>query len=70
MNPCFLTPNWPVPANVKACSTVRFFEADAAFSDGQYAGLNLGDHVGDDAEQVIKNRQWLAEDLMLPQPPT
>lgn len=38
-------------------------------SRGQYASLNLGDHVGDVSEAVSENRRRLREALCLPQEP-
>ncbi|MFC0323431.1 peptidoglycan editing factor PgeF [Gallibacterium melopsittaci] len=58
-------PNWQVPANVHALSTLR----TDGYSCGTYAGLNLGDHVGDDPNVVQKNRQRLVEQFQLPQYP-
>ena len=55
----WLRPDWPAPANVRACCTTR----EGGFSHGGYAGLNLGDHVGDDPQAVAKNRQWLKDAL-------
>ncbi|SEN62569.1 conserved hypothetical protein [Amphibacillus marinus] len=36
------------------------------FSKPPFAGLNMGLHVQDEYEQVMKNRQWLAESLGYP----
>lgn len=47
-----LVPNWPAPSNIK----VLFSDRRGGFSSGQYAGLNLGSHVGDDAALVLRNR--------------
>ena len=38
-------------------------------SEGRYASLNLGDHVGDDAERVAENRQRLSQSALLPANP-
>jgi YfiH family protein len=54
-----ITPVWPVPANVRAVCSTR----ESGFSAGPYAGLNLGDHVGDNAEAVSRNRQHFAQTL-------
>lgn len=48
-------PDWPAPSNVKALQTTRI----GGVSDGLYASLNLGDHVGDDPLKVAANRQRL-----------
>ncbi len=58
-------PNWPVPANIRACATTRL----GGFSAGPYASLNLGDHVGDDPAQVDSNREHLAQLAELPEQP-
>ncbi|WP_414058432.1 peptidoglycan editing factor PgeF [Pseudomonas sp. HR96] len=50
-----LIPDWPAPANVKACVTTRA----GGVSVGAHAGLNLGDHVGDDRQAVAENRRRL-----------
>lgn len=59
----FITPDWPTPVGVKALSTTRH----GGVSTGVYAALNLGTHVGDQAEAVAENRQRLAN--ALPQAP-
>lgn len=59
-------PNWQVPNNIHTLSTLR----SGGYSCGAYAGMNLGDHVGDTAEIVAKNRQLLVEQFQLPQSPT
>ncbi|MHB1245217.1 MAG: peptidoglycan editing factor PgeF [Sulfuriferula sp.] len=55
MNPDWITPDWPAPARVKALVTTRTGGTSAA----PYAGLNLGDHVGDDPANVAQNRTIL-----------
>ena len=52
----WLTPDWPVPASVRALSTWR----GGGVSSGAYASLNLGDHVGDLPSSVAENRRRLA----------
>lgn len=65
----FIVPDWPgLPSNVRALVTTRA----SGFSEGAYGdaqgrpGLNLGDHVGDAAEAVARNRAYLNQ--FLPQP--
>lgn len=53
MNPDWLIPDWPAPADVHAVCSTRA----GGFSVAPYASLNLGDHVGDDPAQVAANRQ-------------
>ena len=60
-----IRPDWPAPPGVRACSTTR----NGGVSQGPFAGLNLGDHVGDDAERVADNRMRLREALNLPAEP-
>ncbi|MCC5852856.1 MAG: laccase domain-containing protein, partial [Alkalimonas sp.] len=60
-----IQPDWPAPAGVKAISSTRV----GGLSDGPYAGLNLGSHVGDDRVAVVRNRQRLAEAAAMPQAP-
>jgi YfiH family protein len=60
----FIRPDWPAPAHVKALTTTR----TGGFSHGAYESLNLGDHVGDDAEAVRRNRTLLRETLNIPEP--
>lgn len=61
-----LCPDWPAPAGVKAVSSTRL----GGVSGGQYASLNLGGHVGDDAVNVSANRQRFAQLARLPAAPT
>ncbi|HSH97719.1 MAG: peptidoglycan editing factor PgeF [Methylophilaceae bacterium] len=51
----FIIPNWPAPANIKALQTTR----TGGLSQDPYSSLNFGDHVGDDALAVARNRQLL-----------
>ena len=50
-----LIPDWPAPANVRACVTTRA----GGVSQAPYDSLNLGDHVGDAAAAEAANRQRL-----------
>lgn len=50
-----LIPDWPAPPTVRACVTTR----SGGVSRGPYAGLNLGDHVGDAPQAVAANRAAL-----------
>ena len=60
-----LCPTWPAPKGVLAFSTTRFH----GHSSGVYAGLNLGQHVGDDPNVVEQNRQTLIQSHALPNAP-
>jgi len=57
--------DWPAPPWVRALTTTRLGGA----SHGRYAGLNLGDHVGDAPAKVAANRDLLCGILNLPRPP-
>lgn len=48
----WLVPDWPAPANVRATCSTR----TGGVSHAPYDSLNLGDHVGDDAQLVARNR--------------
>lgn len=61
----WIEPDWPAPGQVKALSTSRV----GGFSRGVYRGLNLASHVGDDAELVRRNRQWLRTQSAMPAEP-
>ena len=61
----WLVPDWPAPPWVRAVATTR----RGGVSLGGYAGLNLGDHVGDDPGRVQANRQLLRSALGLPGEP-
>lgn len=55
----WLVPDWPAPANVRACVTTRSGGVSAAPFDT----FNLGDHVEDDPAAVAANRAQLVEVL-------
>jgi YfiH family protein len=57
--------DWPAPKSVQALITTRA----GGVSVGQYAALNLGDHVGDDPRAVSDSRARLRKDLGLPADP-
>lgn len=52
-----LLPDWPAPANVRACVTTRTGGVSAAPFDS----CNLGDHVGDAPAAVAENRRRLQQ---------
>lgn len=51
----WIQPDWPAPPNVRAICTTR----SGGVSQPPYDSLNLGSHVGDDAERVARNRGLL-----------
>src|SRR5690606_27115477 len=57
-------PEWPCPPTVQSFITTR----QGGCSEGPYASNNLGDHVGDDAQAVARNREQLAAALHIEQP--
>ena len=60
-----ITPQWPAPSRVRACSTQR----QGGISTSPWDALNLGGHVGDNPHAVAGNRQLLMEEAGLPPPP-
>lgn len=56
-----IIPNWPAPANVRACITTRA----GGVSVAPYDSNNMGLHVGDNPQTVEKNRAVLCEQLGL-----
>ncbi|MBI3574298.1 MAG: peptidoglycan editing factor PgeF [Gammaproteobacteria bacterium] len=65
INPEFVHPDWPAPTHVRALTTTR----RGGVSRGPYESFNLGDHVGDAADDVQRNRALLREALTLPSEP-
>ena len=61
----FLEAVWPAPENIIAGTTLKL----SGHSQGSYSAFNLGDHVGDNIDDVKKNRQLLSEALNLPSEP-
>lgn len=50
---------WPAPAAVRVLCTTR----NGGCSVGAWASMNLGEHCGDDPENVHRNRQRLLDEL-------
>lgn len=63
MHPHWIVPQWDAPSRVGALVTTRA----GGVSQGAYAGLNLGTHVGDAASSVARN-QALLESVLPSQP--
>jgi hypothetical protein len=57
--------DWPAPAGVATWQTTRA----GGVSGGGWKSLNLGAHVGDRPEAVVRNRELLARELALPAEP-
>ena len=53
MNLEYIIPNWPVPGNIRCITTTR----KGGCSQQEYRSLNIGDHVKDNQESVVKNSQ-------------
>ena len=60
-----LKPEWPAPPGVRAAFTLR----SGGVSAPPFDSLNLGAHVGDEAEAVAENRRRLRTQLRLPEEP-
>lgn len=60
-----IIPQWYAPANVRACSTTR----QGGVSQAPWDSLNLGGHVGDNAQDVQTNRERLAQMAEIPTMP-
>lgn len=60
-----LYPDWPAPARVHACTTLR----GGGVSRPPFDSLNLAAHVGDDPAAVRENRRRLRAQLSLPGEP-
>lgn len=52
-----IKPSWPNIPNVHAFTTT----CDGGISAGEYASLNLGDHVGDRLDDVLQNRERVGQ---------
>ena len=53
----FIKPQWTAPKHIKALTSTRM----GGVSLPPYAGLNLGEHVGDQPNRVAENRRLLTE---------
>jgi YfiH family protein len=51
----WIIPDWPVSKKVRSFITSR----NGGFSGASYSSMNLGEHVGDFADSVTKNRELL-----------
>ncbi len=65
MNRTCIQADWPAPASIVAGCTTR----QNGISSGPFTSLNLGDHVGDIAEDVRENRRRFIVDSGLPAEP-
>jgi len=60
-----ITPEWPAPPGVRAAFTLR----SGGVSAPPFDSLNLGAHVGDEAQAVAENRRRVRTQLRLPEEP-
>ncbi len=60
-----IIPEWPAPANVHAVCTTR----ETGRSSAPWGNFNLAQHVGDNPQQVLRNRAILRDQLNLPVEP-
>lgn len=63
--PAWIDARWPAPARVHAGTSTRLY----GFSQAPYHSLNLGDHVGDNPQHVLQNREYLTHLHGLPAKP-
>lgn len=64
-SPQWIVPRWNAPANVRAAFTLRV----GGVSEGPFASLNTGTHVGDAPAHVAENRRRIHAALDLPSEP-
>lgn len=62
----WITPVWPAPRQINAISTMRV----GGCSLPPFNGLNVGAHVGDNAEHVAQNRAILFDETGMTSSPT
>ncbi|MGH8469120.1 MAG: peptidoglycan editing factor PgeF [Gammaproteobacteria bacterium] len=65
LRPSLITPDWPAPRWVRACSTTRM----GGMSLAPYDSFNLAEHTGDDPMAVRANRNALYAALRIGVPP-
>jgi len=61
----FLVPDWNVPKNVLACTSMR----QTINNEDAFSGFNLATHVDDDPKKVASNRKQLVQALGLSRQP-
>ncbi|MCF7969948.1 MAG: peptidoglycan editing factor PgeF [Methylococcaceae bacterium] len=61
----WIIPDWPAPRHIRAATTLR----TGGFSRAKFNSLNPADHVQDNLEDVLKNRQQIKQMLALPSEP-
>jgi YfiH family protein len=68
-NPFLIRPKWPAARRVRAFVTTRMLPSGSEGSKPPYHAFNLAAHVGDDPEQVQRNRELLKQHIQLPAEP-
>jgi YfiH family protein len=68
-NPFLIRPKWPAARRVRAFVSTRLLPSGEEASKPPYHAFNLADHVGDDPEQVRRNRELLRQHIQLPAEP-
>lgn len=61
----YFKPQWHVPKSVHAVCTTRH----GGFSGSVYQGLNLGNHVQDNPQHVLQNREHIQRQANIPSTP-
>ena len=61
----WISADWPAPDGIVAGCTTRL----GGVSEGEFAALNLGAHVGDSPANVVENRRRFVSDCGLPSEP-
>ncbi len=61
----WITADWPAPANIHAITTLR----TGGVSQSEFSSLNPADHVEDNLQYVLANRQSIKDILKLPTHP-
>jgi len=65
----FLEADWPAAKNIHAFSTTRYNQQTEDKHSSAYDSFNLALHVEDDPQSVQSNRQFLKDQLVLPDDP-
>lgn len=65
VKPIWIEADWCVPNHIHAGTTTRL----QGYSKNDFQGLNLANHVGDNPDDVSKNRSLLRQTLSLPNEP-
>ena len=61
----WITADWPAPEHIRALTTLR----TGGVSQGEFSCLNPADHVNDNLQHVLANRECIQNMLSLPSEP-